>query len=385
MKLAVCLYKLFPFGGLARDCVRILSLCYAKGAQIDVFVMECEGEIPEGFNVEVLKPKGLTNHSKVANYIEQVKPKIAKGNYDLVIGFNKMPGLDLYYAADPCYIDKVKKQSNYPVMKFSGRVKFYCKNERAVFGAESQTVGLMISDIERDKFKQHYEIPEHRLVMLPPGIDPNRKRSDDWQIRRARFRTEFQVKDDDIVMLMVGSGFKRKGVDRVILGLAALSPPLREKTKLFVLGEDTIPVFERLAKQHGVAEQVTFFGGRSDVPEFLLGTDLFLHPARKENTGTVILEALVAGLPAFVSGACGYAGHIVKSGAGLVSSEPFDQQAFNQQLASMLDKDKLNQWSEQALLYADTEDLYSMPQKVARIIETMVKVKSLNYEKQGKE
>ena len=384
MKLAVCLYKLFPFGGLARDCVRILSLCYAKGAQIDVFVMQCEGEIPEGFNVEVIKPKGLTNHSKVANYIEQIKPKLAKGSYDLVIGFNKMPGLDLYYAADPCYIDKVKKQSNYPVMQFSGRVKFYCKNEHAVFGSESKTIGLMISDIERDKFKQHYKTPEHRLVMLPPGIDPNRKRSDDWQSRRSQFRTQFQLEDDDIVMLMVGSGFKRKGVDRVILGLAALSPALREKTKLFVLGEDTIPVFENQAKQLGVGENVTFFGGRSDVPEFLLGTDLFLHPARKENTGTVILEALVAGLPAFVSGACGYAGHIIKSEAGLVSLEPFDQKAFNLQLASMLDKTKLQQWSDKALDYAETEDLYSMPQKVAAIIETMVKERPLDYDKQGK-
>jgi UDP-glucose:(heptosyl)LPS alpha-1,3-glucosyltransferase len=233
----------------------------------------------------------------------------------------------------------------------------------------------MISDIERDKFKRHYNTPDNRLVMLPPGIDPNRKRSEDWEVRRQQFRTQFQLRDEDIVILMVGSGFKRKGVDRVIMGLASLSPELREKTKLFVLGEDTIPTFENQAKQLGVADNVSFFGGRSDVPEFLLGTDLFLHPARKENTGTVILEALVAGLPAFVSGACGYAGHITKSEAGLVSAEPFEQQAFNQQLASMLDKDKLQQWSEKALHYAETEDLYSMPQKVASIIEIMVEEK----------
>ncbi|MCL4133063.1 UNVERIFIED_CONTAM: hypothetical protein GTU68_031446 [Idotea baltica] len=375
MKLAVCLYKLFPFGGLARDCVRILSLCYGKGAKIDLFVMECQGDIPAGFNVEVIKAKGLTNHSRVASYIAQIKPRIAKGNYDLVIGFNKMPGLDLYYAADPCYIDKVKKQSNYPVMRFSNRVKFYKQNERAVFGPESKTIGLMISDIERDKFKQHYATPEPRLVMLPPGIDPNRKRSDDWRVRRQQFRTQFGLSDNDIVMLMVGSGFKRKGVDRVLLALAALPEITRDKTKFFVLGEDAIPAFESQANKLGIADKVTFFGGRSDVPEFLLGSDLFLHPARKENTGTVILEALVAGLPAFVSGACGYAGHVIKSGAGLVSSEPFEQLAFNQQLASMMDKDKLKQWSEQALRYADSEDLYSMPEKVAAIIETMAEQK----------
>ena len=41
----------------------------------------------------------------------------------------------------------------------------------------------------------------------------------------------------------------------------------------------------------------------------------------------------------------------------------------------MLDKDKLQQWSKKALHYAETEDLYSMPQKVAAIIETMVEEK----------
>lgn len=383
MKLAVCLYKLFPFGGLARDCVRILSLCYQKGAHIDVYVMECEGDIPEGFNLTVINAKGMTNHNKVANFSALVKPHIEAGQYDLVIGFNKMPNLDLYYAADPCYIDKAKKQSNYPLMQFSGRVKFYTKNEHAVFGPNSNTVALMISDIERDKFKQHYDTPDDRLIMLPPGIDPNRKRAEDWQPRRQEFRAKFQLDDDEIVMLMVGSGFKRKGVDRVITGLAALPEALRNKTKLFILGEDDIPAFESIAKQQGVAEQVTFFGGRSDVPEFLLGADLFLHPARKENTGTVILEALVAGLPAFVSGACGYAGHITKSGAGLVSAEPFSQQAFNQQLATMLDKNELQHWSDKALQYAEAEDLYSMPQKVVAIIEKMVDEKSMDHRKVG--
>jgi UDP-glucose:(heptosyl)LPS alpha-1,3-glucosyltransferase len=41
----------------------------------------------------------------------------------------------------------------------------------------------------------------------------------------------------------------------------------------------------------------------------------------------------------------------------------------------MLDKTKLQQWSDKALDYAETEDLYSMPQKVAAIIEIMAEEK----------
>lgn len=52
-------------------------------------------------------------------------------------------------------------------------------------------------------------------------------------------------------------------------------------------------------KAQGLSEQV--LKGRSDIPRFLLGADLLIHPAYNENTGTVLLEALVAGLPVLVS------------------------------------------------------------------------------------
>jgi hypothetical protein len=43
---------------------------------------------------------------------------------------------------------------------------------------------------------------------------------------------------------------------------------------------------------------------------FLLGADLLIHPAYNENTGTVLLEAVVAGLPVLTTAVCGYAHYI---------------------------------------------------------------------------
>ncbi|HIF61158.1 MAG TPA: hypothetical protein EYQ26_17000 [Rhodospirillales bacterium] len=54
MKIAVCLYKYFPFGGLARDFLRIMTICHQRGYEIDVYVMEWQGEIPAGFNVHII-------------------------------------------------------------------------------------------------------------------------------------------------------------------------------------------------------------------------------------------------------------------------------------------------------------------------------------------
>ncbi len=74
-----------------------------------------------------------------------------------------------------------------------------------------------------------------------------------------------------------------------------------------------------------MSDQVQILKGRSDIPRFLLGADLLIHPAYNENTGTVLLEALVSGLPVLVTEVCGYAHYIAEADAGRVLPAPFDQ------------------------------------------------------------
>ncbi|EMR13668.1 UDP-glucose:(heptosyl) LPS alpha1,3-glucosyltransferase WaaG [Methylophaga lonarensis MPL] len=378
MKLAVCLYKYFAYGGLARDFRRILELRRDAGDEIDVYCIEWHGADVPGFNRIDIEVSGLSNHARVHDFYQQVKPQLDAGNYDLVIGFNKMPGLDLYYAADPCYLAKAQQDWHYPVTRYFGRVKFYSDWERAVFGPDSHTVSMMISSVQRRLFEHHYGTPAERLVDLPPGIDPQRTRPADWQQQRQQLRQTLGLADDDFLLLMIGSGFKRKGVDFAISALAALPAPLRSKTHIYVVGEDKQQPFVQQAQQLNVAGQVHFMGGRDDVPQWLQAADLFMHPARSENTGTVILEAMVAGLPQLVSKACGYANHVEQSQAGELIADPENTAAYATLLTSMLQPEKLQTWSEHALNYARTEDLYSMPEKAAALIEHLVEQQASN-------
>jgi len=368
MRLAFALYKYFPYGGLARDFVRIAKLCTEKGYSVDVYVMEWQGDLIADFNVHVLSGNGWSNHAKVGDFHQRLSKKLVVENYDAVIGFNKIPNVDVYYAADPCYIDRFKKKSL--LQTLNPRFRFYAAVEQAVFGINSKTLCLMISDVQTTLFKKHYGITDDRLVMLPPGIDADRRKPKNAEDIRKKFRAEHRFNEQDLLILMVGTGFKTKGVDRAVNALASLPNELRNKTYLIVVGEDDLASYERFAAEKGVADHVRFMGGRSDVPDFLLGCDMLLHPARKDNTGTVILEAMVAGLPMLVTSVCGYAKHVLKSGAGKVLSAPFSKDELNEQLELMLSSDK-NGWIGKALKYADEEDLYSMPEKAVKAIESM--------------
>ena len=86
------------------------------------------------------------------------------------------------------------------------------------------------------------------------------------------------------------------------------------------------------------------------------------------------LSVNIAGVPLgnplmTASGTCGYAMHVERAKVGRVVDEPFDQAQMNTQLVAMLDSDKQKQWADNALAYADEEDLYSRVEVIIAAIE----------------
>jgi UDP-glucose:(heptosyl)LPS alpha-1,3-glucosyltransferase len=191
----------------------------------------------------------------------------------------------------------------------------------------------------------------------------------DAQQIRAAFRDEYNISHHDRLVLMVGSGFRTKGLDRAILAMASLPDELGRRTRLMVVGDDKERAFRKQARQLGIENRVLFMGGQPDVRRFMLGADLLVHPAYSELAGMVLLEAIVAGLPVLATDVCGYAFHIERAQAGRVLASPFDQETLNRMLAEMLDAPERSQWSENGIRYGQTQDLYSMPEVVADYIE----------------
>ena len=368
MKLAFCLYKYFPFGGLQRDFLRIARACQARGHSIRVYVLDWEGEVPSDFEVVHVPVRAWSNVRRYEKFTRWVRLHLVRRPVDRVIGFNKMPGLDVYFAADPCYEEKARTLRN-PLYRFFSRYRHFTAYERAVFAPESRTEILMISQLQQPFFERHYGTPAARFHLLPPGIARDRKAPSNAAEIRAAFRLEFGLGADDLLLLQVGSGFKTKGLDRSIKALAALPDALRVRTRLFVIGQDDPSEFKRQAAGLGLAERVTIFPGRDDIPRFLLGADLLIHPAYNENTGTVLLEAVVAGLPVLVTAVCGYAHYIAEADAGRVLAEPFAQSALDATLGEILaDAPARRRWQANALAFAETADIYSNAERAADII-----------------
>ncbi|WP_312632916.1 glycosyltransferase family 4 protein [Pseudescherichia sp.] len=368
MIVAFCLYKYFPFGGLQRDFMRIAQTVAGRGHQVRVYTQSWQGECPAEFELIVVPVRKRTNHGRNAEYYQWVKAHLAQHPAARVVGFNKMPDLDIYYAADVCYAEKVAQEKGF-FYRLTSRYRHYAAFERATFEQGKKTQLLMLTDKQIADFQRHYHTEPERFHILPPGIYPDRKYSQQIPDSRRVYREKNRISEDQNFVLQVGSDFNRKGVARTIEAIAALPDALRQNTLLFIVGQDKPGPFAALAAKLGIKENVHFFAGRSDVAELMAAADLLVHPAKQEAAGIVLLEAVAAGLPVIVTEVCGYAPYIKDARCGVVINEPFSQAALNKTLADALGTpSRLREWAANARHYADTQDLYSLPEKVADMI-----------------
>lgn len=373
MNFAFLLYKYFPYGGLQRDFIRMTRECQRRGHQVRVYTLTWDGDMPDDIDVTVVPVSAMFNHVKYQKYTDWVQNALAVDPVDCVVGFNKMPGLDIYYAADSCYEEKARSQRPWPY-RLLPRYRHFSSYEDAVFGVRSSTEILMISNTQLPYFLKHYGTRRSRMQLLPPGISRDRIAPLDAEDLRRRVRESLDIKPDEKIILFVGSGFIKKGLDRAILAIASLPDRLRAQTRMLVIGEDRAKPFERMIKRLGLTKNVELLGGRAEVPQYLLAGDLLLHPASDENAGMVLLEAMVAGLPVLATDACGYGHYVVEADMGALVSSPFYQEELNQKLANMLTSGDVQKWRTNGRHFAETADIYSLPVAAVTAIEKIMKV-----------
>ncbi len=367
MQIAFALYDYYPFGGLQKDCLSVALEADRRGHEVHVFTRSWKGARPEGLGIHILGKRGWSNTARNEYFFKDLEAALAARSFDALVAFNRIPGADIYFAADPCYRARI---GAWPLWKrLLPRHRYYLNLERRVF-AERPPHTLALTRREIDAFRRHYSVPEGRLHLLPPGIrrvghDPDAPRTD-----RESLRRESGTAPGAVVALFVGSGFRIKGLDRAIRAIAtaqAGSPGL----KFWVVGQGKTGPYRRLAERLGAT--VRFFGGRDDVDRFYRAADFLLHPAHSESAGKVLLEALTHGLPVLVTDTCGYAPHVERSGGGrVIPGSPFEHATLTDGVKNLAtDPAARERMRQNAFRYASEEDLYSCHEAAVDRIEAI--------------
>lgn len=354
MRLAFAIVSLFPWGGLQRVCLRLARDATAAGHEVTIFTARVEGVIPADLEVRLLPVRALTNHQRDRSFGAALAT-VTADRFDRVVGFNKLPGLDVYVCGDLCLAER--KPGFWS--RLNPRVRTMLELEGACFSPASRTHVLALAEPQREGYRRAWGTPSERIEVLPPTIETDRRhpeyRADGT---RERMRKQLGLPAEDLIALCVGAGGRGKGFDRVVEALEADA-----RWKLLVCGIEPDSregkTLLALARRLDLADRVNLLGPRRDVMELMAASDLLVHTARVETTGGVILEALVNGLPAVVTEVCGFAAHVKAADAGIVLSEPFRQTELADALRVAADAARRARWSANGAAYGADPVLYS--------------------------
>ena len=281
--------------------------------------------------------------------------------------FSRIPGGDFYFAADNCLAADWSQQHNRAVLKFLLRYRTFLELERQVFAPESSTHILALTNKQIADYQKFYQTQPERFSLMPAGIDSSCRRPDNMPQTRQKIRNKYNIPQNSLMLIQVAAQFGVKGVDRSIAALAYLQKNTQKDCRLLVVGGGEIERYQKIAADCGVADRVVFAGACSNIAELIAAADLMIHPARKEATGTVIVEALAVGIPVIASDACGYAEYTGKLSKQLITPEPFKQEDLNNALFYAVNT--LEEQTFKAVQYAGNSDFYRRAGVIIDLLE----------------
>jgi UDP-glucose:(heptosyl)LPS alpha-1,3-glucosyltransferase len=345
MRLALAISSLFPSGGLQRECVALARGLADAGHDVTIVTADYRAAMDTGgVAVEDWRIGGVSN--PLRDFRLGKRLGAARARFDGIVGFNKMPNIDIYFSGDPAYRDLVRSRWRWLSPKFHAQLAL----ERQVFGPNGPRIIIALSPRQVDSYRRSWGTPEDRFRLLPPTLDPGRRHPEYRSAARQAARQELQVGESGLLWLAIANVPRIKGVDRTLRALRAFPD-----ATLAVAGVDAAArsgaLLRRQADRLGVGRRVRLLGFRGDVARLMAAADLLLHPARLDTTGLVILEAIANGLPAIVTSVCGFAPHVEAADAGIVLAEPFSDEILSQALRRAQDPATRATWSRNGAAY----------------------------------
>jgi UDP-glucose:(heptosyl)LPS alpha-1,3-glucosyltransferase len=148
------------------------------------------------------------------------------------------------------------------------------------------------SELMKKDCIDRFNIPEDKIHVVYPALDTNvfRPLPD-----KATLRARFNFPEKVVISLVTSGNLKKRGLDIFEEAIKLLPQEIREAASFRVLGkkEET--------------SSLVFDPGLTDIESYFNAIDVFLLPARIEEFGRVVLEAIGCGLPVITTDKVGAA------------------------------------------------------------------------------
>jgi glycosyltransferase involved in cell wall biosynthesis len=156
---------------------------------------------------------------------------------------------------------------------------------------------VVISEQQRREINEVFRVGRReQFAVIPLGIDINAYAS--WRDRRPHLRAELKVKDEDLLIGIVGRLTEIKNHRLFLDAAALLKETFGSSVRFVVIGDGNLRRdLEEQAKSLGLDNDVSFLGTRNDPENFYPALDIVALTSLNEGTPLTLIEAMANARP----------------------------------------------------------------------------------------
>ena len=299
-------------GGTERYLDQLSTYLAEAGHEPVIVCRSHEQASHEAVRFEVLRPLALGRAQRLMTFARAVERHVAETAYDVVFGLGKTWTHDvtrLGGGLHATYIERAHRATERPIERWVG---FSSWKNRAALAIEQRALApdavrkvITNSEFVRRDVEARYGVAPETIEVVYNGVDHERFHPGLRSGAGAELRHSLEFQPEDLVLLFLGTGYGRKGLDLVLEAFARVAPE-RPEARLMVVGYDSRRrEFEERARELELDGKTRFLGGRRDAEACYGAADLYTLPTRYDPFANSTLEALAVGLPVITSDANG--------------------------------------------------------------------------------
>lgn len=343
LKIAVLIKRFLRTGGAEKYAMEVVRRL-AMDHEVHVYAHEWVFDGPEPITFHQI-PRICHKPSWVNQLLFSYSCRKAVGpGFDVVHSFEKVTTFDVMTVQSPCFKSPHlngagcwKKSLDWGRAALSPRKLAWRWLEAKQFSEDGVRLMIAVSEKVKRNVQACYGLPDDYFRLAYTGVDvPKIERVYSPQ-ELDGIRAQFEVCADDVVVLFVGTEFKRKGLDALLEGWALVP---RARFKLLIAGGSgrKLDYYKSLTKKMGLGAEVRFLGLVQEIERMYPIADIYILPTLADPCPLAPLEAMAAGVATIMS-AAEYNGsaELIRNGAAMLLSEPRNPQEIANALMSLTD------------------------------------------------
>ncbi len=237
---------------------------------------------------------------------------LLQGRAGVILNLERGPDCDIYRAGDGVHLRwRALRFGSSPAWMANPLHWLYPRLEAKT--VRSARFVVANSQMVQREMERYYPWAAHKQRVVPNGFDPRVFYAD--PSAATRIKASLDLPETDRLFLFVGSGWRRKGLDRALELVGEYNRSLgadNSRGVLAVIGKGDRQEYAGRIRRLNLEADVRFLGPQPGVSAYYQAADAFILPALYDPFANACLEALACGCPVVTTknnGACEHIDH----------------------------------------------------------------------------